>query len=528
MQDTELRLQLLIMCNYRCILELHAISTKISDGGGRFEITMPAHSRESLLKETSVDASKYFNLLSNVAAEYSVCSREADKKSIHDAIRDTIGFDALNRSIFSVICNWIIGQLQALTSEMKVTNPLGSVQRLKAMGTVLYEMGRYSEALHVFQDAAQVYACFRKAAPLSFGTDISSLDAEIDRQIIRAHVYLGQYDLAQNCYDQMVKKKSVTSNTLSSRLLGFDLSALVGDASDSDADDFDVIGTWDHLHFYHMLLFADSDDPEFAQACNTHIGKKQMAPETVTGTDFDWGVLQNAVDDPLLYLLLKQTSFQLKINRLPAAHPWVALAMLHLAHAHFEVDQFVEALALLQNTLPFLRRLPPLHPNTILALLLLSACLMQHGDLDLATSSAEEAMAMCKTHESCRRIPVPVEIERAAEEAVAILQDEEFRLNVNSLDHANVRSSCVARYVAVMKKIGTDEARMERVIINRGRDAADRMMEKLLPNVQSKMDEECSAKGEPKFDLYVPSSFAFTDAFLFTDCIFQAPTAETP
>ncbi len=488
-------------------MELHAISTKIKDSGGRFEITMPAHSRLSLLKETSVDASKYFNLLSNVSAEYSVCSREADKQSIHSAIRDTIGFDGLNRSIYSVICNWIIVQLQSLTNEMKIANSLDSVQRLKALGTVLYEMGRYSDALLAFQDASQVFVSFSKAAPLCLGTGLGTLDASIDRQIIRVHVHLGQYDLAQKCYDEMVKRAGVTNALASSSFFNFDISALAArEDADSDADSFDFSGTWDHLCFYYMLLFSDSDDPEFRQACNSLIAKKRGS----NSIGFEFGLLQDAVNDPLLYLQLKQASFQLKINCLPAAHPWVALAMLHLAHAHFEVDQCAEALPLLQRTLPYLRRLPPLHPNIILALLLLSACLMKHGDVNIATSSAEEALAMCKTRD-LSRIPVPIEIVRAAEEAVVLCRDQEFRLNVNSLEHADVRSSCVAQYVTVMKNIGTDEARMERVIINRGRDAADRFIEELLPRVQSKMDAE--ADGTPKIDLCVSLLFAFSGHF---------------
>jgi hypothetical protein len=84
---------------------------------------------------------------------------------------------------------------------------------------------------------------------------------------------------------------------------------------------------------------------------------------------------------------------------------------------------------------------------------------------------------------------------------------------VKSLEHADVRSSCVAQFIAVMKKIGTDEARMERVVINRGRDAADRMLEKLLPSVQSKMDAEAEANGTPTIDVYVPLLFSFTDDF---------------
>jgi hypothetical protein len=178
-------------------LELHAISTKINDSGGRFEITLPAHSRQSLMEETCFDASIYFSLLSNVSAEYSVCSRDSDRLSIHSAIKESIGFEGLNRSIYSVICNWIIEQLQLLTNEMRVTNPLGAIQRLKALGTILHEMGKCNEALQVFLEASQLFYSFRKAAPFSFGTDIESLDSQIDMKIIRLYVQLGKFDVAQ-------------------------------------------------------------------------------------------------------------------------------------------------------------------------------------------------------------------------------------------------------------------------------------------------------------------------------------------
>jgi hypothetical protein len=36
---------------------------------------------------------------------------------------------------------------------------------------------------------------------------------------------------------------------------------------------------------------------------------------------------------------------------------------------------------------------------------------------------------------------------------------------------------------------------MERVIINRGRDAADQVLERIMPKVQAAMDEKQKAKG---------------------------------
>jgi hypothetical protein len=187
--------------------------------------------------------------------------------------------------------------------------------------------------------------------------------------------------------------------------------------------------------------------------------------------------------------------------------------MLQLAHAYFEVDDFETALALLNRSLPFLRRLPPLHPSIILSLLLLSACLMKHGSFDRAISVAEEALAMC-TRPDSSRIPVPVEFERAAQEVGALCRDPDFLSTVSSLEHADARESCVSRFVAVMKMIGTDEARMEKVIINRGRDAADVFLEKILPRIQSDMDAKCAAEGIPAVNMYALHLFASFGPFV--------------
>ena len=78
--------------------------------------------------------------------------------------------------------------------------------------------------------------------------------------------------------------------------------------------------------------------------------------------------------------------------------------------------------------------------------------------------------------------------------------DPDFQLNFSS-PNADVRSGCVLQFAAVIKSIGTDEARMERVIINRSRDASARIMQKIMPDMQAKMDAMQQAKGLPSIDL---------------------------
>jgi tetratricopeptide (TPR) repeat protein len=451
---------------------------------------MPAHSRESFLRATSADQSKYFSLLSSVAAEQSVCSRDQDKDSIHEAIRDSIGFDGLNRSIYSVMTNWIIAQIQLFTSGIKEANPMAFVQRMKALGAILCETGRYEQALCVFQEASKTWLSLGNVAPLSLGTDVNSVDSQIDRQIIRIHVYLGQYDLAQKLYDEVMRRNNATVNLRISHAFGFDMAALATNfpaEPDAVADAF--VDAHDQLIFYYRLIFSDADDPEFLEAC----GLSKI---------YGFGNLQSAMADPHLNLQLKKISFQIKIKRLPAKHPWIASAMLRLAHAYFEVDQCEEALPLLRRALPFLRRLPLCHPNIILALLLLSACFIKDRALSHAAFAAEEALVMCKKAQEKQTgaIAIPVELDSAAEQAVLLCRDAEFQRYLSS-QNSDESNGSVMQFMAIVAKIGTDEARMDKVIINRGRDAADRMLERIMPKVQAMMDEKQKAEGLPIFDV---------------------------
>ncbi len=445
------------------------------------------------MQATSADVSKYFSLLSSVAAEQSSCSREADRESIHKAIRESIGFDGLNRSIYSVMTNWIIAQIQSLVGDMQHARTSAWVQRMKALGTILCETGSYHEALRVFQQASQTWLSLANLAPLLLGTQSNSVDAEIDRQIIRIHVHLGHYDLAQQLYDEVMQRNDATANIRMHHAFGFDMNALATmfpSEPDADADAF--VGAYDQLVFYHRLIFSDADDPEFLEACGCcNIGKVE-----------GFGELQSAMNDPRLNLQLKKTAFQIKIKRLPAKHPWIASAMLRLAHAHFEVDECDKAQPLLQRALPFLRRLPLCHPDIILALLLLAACRVKERELSLAAAAADEALAMCKNmgESPAVAVAIPAEFEVAAEQAVLLCRDAEFQLNLSS-QNADVSDGCIAQFIAVMKSIGTDEARMEKVIINRGRDAADRILERIIPNVQAMMDEKQKAEGLPCIDV---------------------------
>jgi hypothetical protein len=55
------------------------------------------------MKHNESSIHSYFNMLGNVDAATSQCSRSEDLARIHESIKMTIGFEKLNRMIFEMI-----------------------------------------------------------------------------------------------------------------------------------------------------------------------------------------------------------------------------------------------------------------------------------------------------------------------------------------------------------------------------------------------------------------------------------------
>jgi hypothetical protein len=64
-------------------------------------------------------ANEYCKKLGAVNAKASKCSRPADRVSIHDGIRGSVGFGPLSRMVFSVLEEWMEGQLRAQAASCK-------------------------------------------------------------------------------------------------------------------------------------------------------------------------------------------------------------------------------------------------------------------------------------------------------------------------------------------------------------------------------------------------------------------------
>jgi len=83
--------------------------SKVAEADLKLPMTIAEHSR--FLEESNSSAA-HVKLMCNTCVERSECSRESDRKNIHAAIEQTVGFDNLNRSIVEVMERWMMQQFE--------------------------------------------------------------------------------------------------------------------------------------------------------------------------------------------------------------------------------------------------------------------------------------------------------------------------------------------------------------------------------------------------------------------------------
>jgi hypothetical protein len=130
------------------VLELHAIATKKAEGEGEFAVAMTAEERLRFLQGIKADPREYYKMLGTVNAETSECSRGADRDSIHEGIRGSVGFGPLSRMVFGVLEQWMQGQLEAQVSScVEAGKEEEAMKWTKTLASVLSDQGSYGDAL---------------------------------------------------------------------------------------------------------------------------------------------------------------------------------------------------------------------------------------------------------------------------------------------------------------------------------------------------------------------------------------------
>jgi len=130
------------------VLELHAIASKKEEGGGRFAVAMTAQEKQRFLTGIQEDYKQYYNMLGRVNAETSDCSRAADRESIHEGIRRSVGFGKLSRMVFGVMEGWMEEQLRGQAAASAAAgDEKGAMVWNATLAAVFSEQGRHDEAV---------------------------------------------------------------------------------------------------------------------------------------------------------------------------------------------------------------------------------------------------------------------------------------------------------------------------------------------------------------------------------------------
>ena len=130
------------------MLELHAIASKKEEGGGRFAVAMTAQENQRFMTGIRRDHKQYYSMLGRVNAEASECSRAADRESIHEGIRRSVGFGKLSRMVFQVLEGWMEGELRAqAAAELEAGREAEAIAWNAMLAAVFWQQGRHHDAL---------------------------------------------------------------------------------------------------------------------------------------------------------------------------------------------------------------------------------------------------------------------------------------------------------------------------------------------------------------------------------------------
>ena len=98
------------------------------------------------------DYNQYYSMLGRVNAEASDCSREADRESIHEGIRRSVGFGKLSRMVFGVMEGWMEERLRGQAAASAAAgDEEGTMDWNATLAAILYEQGRHDEAVVIWE-----------------------------------------------------------------------------------------------------------------------------------------------------------------------------------------------------------------------------------------------------------------------------------------------------------------------------------------------------------------------------------------
>jgi tetratricopeptide (TPR) repeat protein len=187
-----------------CIWELYStIITK-----SKFEIAMSRKDRLQFLEDVRQDWNQVINLmLSKVNSERSEAWKKEDQDRIHEAVRKTLGFHAMNGLIFKRMREWVIWAVQESLKEKEAelrTNPDPNqdhvlIELQFILGSLYSGQGNYTKAEELYRLTQ------KKVIELCGADSIEAINAQ--SQLNSLYVLQGKYGQAEQALFESIPKE---------------------------------------------------------------------------------------------------------------------------------------------------------------------------------------------------------------------------------------------------------------------------------------------------------------------------------
>jgi len=113
---------------------------------------MTAQENQRFMTGIRRDYNQYYSMLGRVNAEASECSRAADRESIHEGIRRSVGFGKLSRMVFGVMEGWMEERLQGQAAASAAAgDEEGAMDWNATLAAIFNDQGRHDEAVVIWE-----------------------------------------------------------------------------------------------------------------------------------------------------------------------------------------------------------------------------------------------------------------------------------------------------------------------------------------------------------------------------------------
>ncbi|KAJ3295359.1 Kinesin light chain 3 [Borealophlyctis nickersoniae] len=172
-----------------CVFELYACTNTKS----HFAIALPPRHTPAFRTSLRDNPGAFYNMLSTIKSANSVAFKDSDRLAIHAAIREKVGFSALDRMVLSVLSNWMVSTLHShiLLTE-KAGNEVEHATWLSSLAGLFMDQGKYDEAEPLCVDSLEI---FRRVLGKDHPDTLSSID-----NLAGLYMDQGKYGKAEPLY----------------------------------------------------------------------------------------------------------------------------------------------------------------------------------------------------------------------------------------------------------------------------------------------------------------------------------------